>query len=57
MTSFKYLGRVILATDDDWPAVVRKLARGKKVWSSMPRILSREVAMSRVSGLFFKVMI
>ena len=57
VTSFKYLGRVILATDDDWPAVVRNLARAKKVWSRMPRILSREGAKPWVSGLFFKAVI
>ena len=41
MTSFKYLGWVISATDDDWTAVLRNLAQTKKVWSRMPRILIR----------------
>ena len=27
MTSFKYLGQVILASDNDFPAVVRNLAK------------------------------
>ena len=54
VTSFKYLGRVISATDDDWPEVMKKLARAKTVWIRMLRILIREGATPWVSGLFFK---
>ena len=57
VTSFKYLGRVILATDDDWMAVLRNLAWEKTVWRRMLRILSREGATPWVSGLFFKAVI
>ena len=57
VTYFKYLGRVISETDDDWPVVVRKLARAKTVWSRMSRILSREGATPWVSGFFFKAVI
>ena len=57
MTSFKYLGRVISATDEHWTVVMINLSRSKTVWSRMPRILSREVATPRVSGLFFKAVI
>ena len=57
VTSLKYLGRVISATDNDWPAVVRNLAQAKKIWSRMSRILSREGAAPWVSGLFFKSVI
>ena len=57
VTSFKYLGRVISVTDNDWPAVVNNLAQAKTVWSRMSRILSREGAMPRGSGLFFKAVI
>ena len=42
VNSFKYLGQVISATDDDWPAVVKKLAQAKTVWRRMSQILSRE---------------
>ena len=48
---------MISATDDDWPAVVRNLARTKSVWRMMSRILSREGATPRVSGFFLKAMI
>ena len=57
VTSLKYLGRVILATDDDWPAVVRNLARSKTVWRRILRILSREVSTPQVYGFFFKAVI
>ena len=55
--SFKYLGRVILAADDDWPEVVNKLARERKVWSRMSRILSREGVAMRVPSFFLKAMV
>ena len=43
--------------DNDWPVVVRNLDRVRKVCSRMLRILSREGATPRVSGLFFKAVI
>ena len=57
VNSLKYLGRVILATDDDWLAAMKNLSRSRKVWGRMPRILSREGAAPRVSGFFFKDLI
>ena len=40
--------------DDDWPAVVRNLAKAWAVWHRLSRILRREGAAPRVSGFFFK---
>ena len=57
VTYFKYPGRVVSATDDDLPAVVRNLAQAKTVWRRMLHILSREGATPRVSGFFFKAVI
>ena len=57
LTSFKYVGRVISATDGNWPAVVRNLARAKSVWRRMLLILSREGVTARVSGFFLKAVI
>ena len=54
VTSFKYLGQVILAMDNDWPEVARNLARAKTVWRRMSHILSREGATPKMSGLFYK---
>ena len=41
-TSFKYLGRVLMAEDYDWPEVVRNLRRARQKWEQMTRVLSRE---------------
>ena len=42
--SFKNLGRVLSATDDDWPAVIRNLKKARKVWKKISKNLSREGA-------------
>ena len=44
VSSFKYLGRVMMAGDDDWPAVAGNLAKARKSWGRLLRILSREGA-------------
>ena len=41
---FRYLGRVLNATDDDCPAVARNLYRARATWGRMARILGREGA-------------
>ena len=52
VTAFKYLGRLILVTDDNWPTVVINLAWAKTLWKRMLHTLSREGEIPRVSGLF-----
>ena len=52
--SFRYLGRVMLATDDHWKTVVWNLTKARAMWRRMTRILSREEERPRVSGFFFK---
>ena len=42
VTSFKYLGRFILAVDDNLPAVVHNLQRAQKKWAQLTWVLSRE---------------
>ena len=42
MSAFKYLGRVMTAGDDDWPAVAGNLSKARKSWGSLSRILCRE---------------
>ena len=39
--SFKYLGRIMTAGDDDWPAVEVNLLKARKSWGRLSRILSR----------------
>ena len=41
ITSFKYLGRVLVAEDNDWPSVVHNLWRTKKKWERLTRVFIR----------------
>ena len=52
--SFKYLGRMLLAEDDDCLAVIRNLKKSRAVWRKMMRILSREGVRPWVSVFLFK---
>ena len=52
--SFKYLGQIMTAGDDNWPAVAGNLVKARKSWALLARIFSREGADKRVSGTFFK---
>ena len=57
VTSFIYLGRVILAADDNWPAVILNLVKVRAVWRRTTRILIREGTRLRMSVFFFKSVI
>ena len=37
--SFTYLGRILTATDDYWPAVVRNLRKARREWKQLTRVL------------------
>ena len=54
---FKYLGRVLLAADDNWPAVIRNLEKVWEVCQRMSRILSREGSRPQVSIFFLKAIV
>ena len=54
VTTFRYLGRVLKAGDGDWLAVVGNLGKARKSWGRLSRILSREGADLKVSGIFYK---
>ena len=38
---FKYLGRILTAGDEDWPAVAGNLGKAQKSWGRLKRILGR----------------
>ena len=57
MPSFKYLGIILTAGDDDFPAVAGNLGKARKSWGRLQRILSREGADKRVSGKILKVVV
>ena len=39
---FTYLGRVMTAGDDDWPAVAGNLNKARRSWGQLQRIMRRE---------------
>ena len=50
---FRYLGRTLTSTDDDWPAVARNLQRAWATCGRLTRILGREGADPKVSRNFY----
>ena len=57
VTSFKYLGILLLAADDEWPAVVHNLQREWKKWERLSRVLIREGSDSRALGRIYVTMV
>ena len=57
VVTFKYLGRVMTAGDDNWPVVAGNLVKARKSWGRLSRILTREGADRRVLGNFFKAVL
>ena len=53
VTEFRYLGRKLTNTDDDWPAVARNLRQATVTWGRLARILGREGADPKVSHIFY----
>ena len=57
ISSFKYLGITLLASYDDWTAVVRNLKRAHKKWARLAWVLGREGADARTPGMFCIVVV
>ena len=53
VTEFRYLGRVLTATDDDWPAVAGNIRKARVSWGRLARVLGREGAYPKVSRSFY----
>ena len=54
---FKYLGRVMTASDDNWPTLVGNLKKARKRWERMYMILGQEGADPRTSENFYKAVV
>ena len=54
---FKYLGRVLMELENDWPALVGNLGNVQANRSRLSGILVWEGANTRVSGMLFKVVV
>ena len=53
VTEFRYLGRVMTNTDDEWPAVAGNIRKAQVTWGRLARILGREGADPKVSRNFY----
>ena len=47
VTYFKYIGLILTAAYNDWPAVVRNLQKAIRKWERLSRVLGREGADAR----------
>ena len=50
---FRYLGRLLTATDDDWPVVVGNIRKARVSWGRLVWVLGREGADPKVSRSFY----
>ena len=53
VSEFRYLGRLLTATDDDWPAVAGNIRKARVSWGRLARVLGRERADPKVSRSFY----
>jgi hypothetical protein len=51
---FVYLVILLSADNDDWPAVLRNMAKARQRWAYISRILRGEGATPRISAMFYK---
>ena len=54
VTAFRYLGRVMTAGDDGWPAVVGKLQKARKSWGAVVADFEPGGGRSEGVGTFFQ---
>lgn len=57
VSTFKYLGRPISSTDDDWPAIHLNLSKAREQWAMVSKVLRREDATPKISAMFYKAVV
>ena len=53
VSEFRYLGRLLTATDDYWPAVAGNIRKVRVIWGRLARVPGREEADPKVSRSFY----
>ena len=53
VSEFRYLGRLLTATDDDWSAVAGNIRKSWVSWGRLAQVLGREGADPKVSRSFY----
>jgi hypothetical protein len=57
VSKFLYLGRQLSSTDDDWSDVVKNLAKARRRWATISRVLIRDGVTPRISEMFYKAVV
>ena len=57
VSEFKYLGRVLTDSDDNWTTVVGNLRKAWKQWERMSCVLGQEISYPRSSGKIYKAVV
>ena len=53
VSEFRYLGRLLTETDDNWPVVAGNIKKARRSWGRLSRVLGREGADPKVSRTFY----
>ena len=53
VSEFRYLGRLLMEIDDDWPAVAGNIWNARMSWGRLARELGREGADPKLSRIFY----
>ena len=53
VSEFRYLGRLLMATNNDWPAVAGNIQKVRVSWGRLARVLGMEGADPKVSQNFY----
>ena len=53
VSEFRYLGLLLTATDNDWPAVAGNIKKARRSWGRLDRVLGREGSDPKVSRTFY----
>ena len=53
VTSFRYLGRVLLVADDNFPGVLHNLRKAHQKWEWLSRVVIREGVYARTLGRIY----
>ena len=56
VSEFRYLGRILTATDDDWLDVAGNIKKARRIWGRLDRVLGREGADPNASLTFYIAM-
>ena len=55
--TFKYLGRILYWSEDNWLEVLRNVGKVRRVWNRLRKMPLREGAETRVSAMFYRAVV